>query len=332
MKKRVKKLKNQVSSSLSQSLDIVDALFIPLSSSKLTASTSSTSSISNTTFTSSTSEPPLSPTTPSIPVSNFFDILGINLSTMSAPAIVPQGLKPLPAGASQEETNAFFSAILVNINATTTATFSKISHLESKVTTLESEVTVLKRELRAVKESVNKTELAARNLSARVLGLPATEDESPATIKKNVYDKILKPVLQAAKDKNQITSIPQLNTIIEDAFRLNYAAKDAQGRTLPAPVIIKFKDKAMRTIIFQNKRDAIPAPSSGEVAAGVRYYLIVEDLTSPTLKKLKDLRDDDRVSRAWTTEGAIRYTLVATPEVVRKCPGAFAPLSEFIKS
>jgi hypothetical protein len=58
----------------------------------------------------------------------------------------------------------------------------------------------------------------------------------------------------------------------------------------------------------------------------------VEDLTLPTLKKLKELREDDRVSRAWTTEGAIRYILVATPEVVRKCPGAFAPLSEFIKS
>jgi hypothetical protein len=213
------------------------------------------------------------------------------------------------------------------------ATLNKITHLEAKVATLESEVTILKKELRVVKESVNKTELAAKNLSARILGLAASEDETPATLRKNVYDKILKPALQAAKDKShRITSIHQINAIIEDTFRLNYAAKDAQGCSLPAPAIIKFKEKAIRTIIFQNKHNAIPTPSSVDVAFGVRQYLLAEDLTIPTLKKLKELRDTDRVSRAWTTEGAIRYALVISSEVTRKCQGAFVPISEFLKS
>ena len=334
MKKRVKKLKNQVSSTISQSLDdLADTLFTP--SSSLSSPTPSTStptnsnSNSNCSFISSTSA--IYPFTPTIPVSNIFNILDLNLSDMSTETL-SGGVKPLPPGSTQEETNTFIMAMLVNINATTKDTNAKFAALETKVTILESEVTTLKKELRTVKESINRSELASRNLSVRILGLPVTEDETSASIRKLAYDKIFKPILTAAKDKNRISSIPQLNTIIEDAYRLANAAKDAQGRTLPAPIIIKLKDKATRTIIFQNKKDNIPSPSAAEAAAGVKQYILVEDLTLPTLKKLKELREDDRVSRAWTTEGAIRYILVATPEVVRKCPGAFAPLSEFIKS
>ncbi len=51
---------------------------------------------------------------------------------------------------------------------------------------MESKVTVIKKELRVVNKSVNKTELASKNLLARILGLPVTEDETPATIRKNM--------------------------------------------------------------------------------------------------------------------------------------------------
>jgi hypothetical protein len=102
---------------------------------------------------------------------------------------------------------------------------------------LESEVAIIKKELRVVNQSVNKTEMATKNLLDRILGLPVIEDETPATIRKNMYDKIIKLILRVAKDKGHIIiSIPQLNTIIEDAFRLNYAVKDVQGSTLPSPV------------------------------------------------------------------------------------------------
>ena len=35
--------------------------------------------------------------------------------------------------------------------------------------------------------------------------------------------------------------------------------------------------------------------------------MVVEDLTPPPFQMLKMLRDDKRVSRAWTVEGRIRY-------------------------
>jgi hypothetical protein len=50
-------------------------------------------------------------------------------------------------------------------------------------TTPESKVTVLKKELRVVKEPVKKTELAVKNLSARILGLLITEEETPVSMR-----------------------------------------------------------------------------------------------------------------------------------------------------
>jgi hypothetical protein len=57
----------------------------------------------------------------------------------------------------------------------------------------------------------------------------------------------------------------------------------------------------------------------------------VEDLTAATLAKMKELKDDERIEKVWTTEGSIRFNLVADPERVRKLPGVFTPLNEAIK-
>jgi hypothetical protein len=59
--------------------------------------------------------------------------------------------------------------------------------------------------------------------------------------------------------------------------------------------------------------------------------IIVEDLTAATLAKMKELKEDERIEKVWTTEGSIRFTLVADPEKVRKFPGAFTPISEVLK-
>jgi hypothetical protein len=222
-------------------------------------------------------------------------------------------------------------AIILNTNGIVERLESEFKVVKTQVVELQKEVVSIKKELRTVKESVNRSELASRNLSVRILGLPVLEDETPSSIIKQAYEKILKPILTAAKNNQKLEAIPQQKTLIEDGYRLKNFQKDNQDRPLPPPVIIKLSNKTIRTIIFQNKREAIPAPSAAEIARGVKQYFVVEDLTLPTLKKIKELRDDDRVTKVWTTEGAIRFTLKDTPDVVRKCPGAFAPLSEFIK-
>ena len=60
-------------------------------------------------------------------------------------------------------------------------------------------------------------------------------------------------------------------------------------------------------------RKAIPAPSDGEREAGVRRFLLVEDLTPEAYGLLKDLQKDTRTEKVWTINGNIFFTKPGVP-------------------
>jgi hypothetical protein len=211
----------------------------------------------------------------------------------------------------------------------------EIKQLTIKVSSLEKDNKNTKKELRFVKESANRYELSARSLTVRILGLQVSQEEAtPININdrnkvavKNAYDRLLKPIFNAAKAKGLISSVPQATTAIAEGFRLNSNAKDKRGNPYPAPLLIKFTDKAFRTAIFLCKREVLASLRE----EGGPIPIIVEDLTAATLAKMKQLKNDERIEKVWTTEGSIRYTLVTDPERICKFPGAFTPLDEAIK-
>ena len=63
----------------------------------------------------------------------------------------------------------------------------------------------------------------------------------------------------------------------------------------------------------------------------IKKAIIVEDLTPPTLKRMKEMKEDRRVEKVWTMEGSIKYTLATKPAVVCRLPSVFKPLNEFLK-
>ena len=65
---------------------------------------------------------------------------------------------------------------------------------------------------------------------------------------------------------------------------------DEKGNLLPPPLVVRLKSMAVKVALFKCKRDALPKPSEAEMAAGIRKLLLVEDLTLPTLHKLKELK------------------------------------------
>jgi hypothetical protein len=75
----------------------------------------------------------------------------------------------------------------------------------------------------------------------------------------------------------------------------------------PPIIIIKLCSPQIRLAILRHKKLNTPAPSSADRAAGCKGFFISEDITQPTAKLLKELNDDDRVERAWTVEGRIRF-------------------------
>ena len=114
--------------------------------------------------------------------------------------------------------------------------------------------------------------------------------------------------------------MPQLNNCVEEAYRFGKGVTDAQGATLPPVLVLRLKSKAIKTAIFKTKKEVLPTPSAAEKSAGIKKVLLVEDLTVPTLHKMKELKNDTRVAKVWTMDRSIQYTLVAKPDRCTSCP------------
>ena len=206
----------------------------------------------------------------------------------------------------------------------------EIMALKAEVVMLKKENNEFKQELLLVKDSNNRREQQSRELTIRVLGMPVSEEESREGAKfavKAVYDRVFKPILATAKTNGLIDGVPQFNNCIEEGFRMGKGVNDSKGRPLPPPLVIKLKSKTIKAAIFKSKRAAMP---NMEKATGFKMF-IVEDLTVPTVKKMKELKDDRRVGKVWTVEGNIKYTLADQPDTIIKLSSVFKPLNEILK-
>jgi len=204
-------------------------------------------------------------------------------------------------------------------------TRSLLTKEKEKVTILEAEVCGLKKDMRSLQDTVNFREQAARSLSIRVIGLPASEEEANAPdpdkfAAKKVYETILCPILNGAKAMNLIKSVPSLTNTISKAFRLG---RFNPNSSLSSPLIITLSDPLIKLAIFKAKKLHLPP-----TADKTKKYLIAEDLTPPTFSKLRELRDHKDVDKAWTVEGRIRYTLTEDKDkFVHKLPSSYSDIS-----
>jgi hypothetical protein len=207
----------------------------------------------------------------------------------------------------------------------------KIAKLEEHVAVLQTQVTLQDKEIRILKDKVNAAEQSAKSSSIRLIGYPATDEETKTTdggkaFASRLYDRVIKPILSVAKAKGDISTIPSAANCIDTVYR---AGKLAPGARLP-PLVITLNNKMVRLAILRHKKNNIPMPSEEEKAAGAKRFALVEDLTGASYRMLKMLQDDDRVAKAWSYDGQIRFTLKDNPNFVKKVPSVFLPLESFV--
>ena len=65
---------------------------------------------------------------------------------------------------------------------------------------------------------------------------------------------------------------------------------------------------------------------------GIKKFIVVEDLTVPTFKKLSDLLADDRVEKAWSTDGRLRFVLMRDDKGVKKVKSVFDTTDDILNS
>jgi hypothetical protein len=148
----------------------------------------------------------------------------------------------------------------------------------------------------------------SRALCIRIINLPVVDDEvngpdSAAATAKLAYDRVLRPLLTAAKTKGKISSVPNVSNVISRAYRLARPSNSSP----PPPIIVHLVSPNIKSILFIMKKEAMPRLSDAERAQFQKRLLLTEDLTPPTFAFLKQLKGNERVSRAWTVEGQIRF-------------------------
>jgi hypothetical protein len=229
--------------------------------------------------------------------------------------------------------------MVIEITSNTAATAQRISSLESSVATVETKVDTidssfaayrketdarldaLQQELVNVKISANNRDQLLRMKSVKLSGLPVSEEEKNAAdpekfLAKRVYDKILLPILSAAKEDGALDTVPTLAKTIDVIRRINLWTPPSASASIPgltskektSPlVIITLCTSPIRLAILRYKKENIPSPSPADRSLGTKGFFISEDVTPPTAKLLRDLVADERVDRAWSVEGRIRY-------------------------
>jgi hypothetical protein len=227
-----------------------------------------------------------------------------------------------------EENIRFLIQAAVNTNAQLIETKALLTSNQTRLTSAESKIVKLESEMKQLKETVNYREQMTRSLCVRIVNLPVADDEvngpdSAAATAKLSYERVIRPLLTAAKTKSKISSVPNLSNVITKAYRL---AKQSTSSP-PPPIIVHLISPNIKSILFIMKKEAMPRLSDAERAQYQKRLLLSEDLTPPTFAFFKQLKGDERVSRAWTVEGQIRFIKANDPNnFIHKVRSVFNPI------
>jgi hypothetical protein len=240
----------------------------------------------------------------------------------------------VPPNATMEEKldlALFWLASMAKQQAQVNKLEERVSALESKIASQDATINILVKENKASKEMVNSRDQESRGNTIRLFGLPVSQDETSGTkpLSNIVYDRILKPILTAARTKGDIPTVPHAANLIDECYRSGRQAAGPSASDVPPPIIIKLS-RIHRMAILKNKRLNIPSPSDAEKTAGVKRFIVVEDLTPANHKAMKDLQADDRVEKVWSVDGRLRLVLNGEDKSVKKVKSVFDPIDSII--
>ena len=190
----------------------------------------------------------------------------------------------------------------------------KIEELQDTVRKLSNRVDV---------ECVER-EIRDRIDCVRIFNLPVDGDnQDVGNVLGNVHSKLLKPILSMAVEAGKLQNVPTVDELLAYGHILptprsrKQPVPAATSEQLP-PIIVRFRRRLYRDLVLMYKKEffaglrtrsrslAVPQPGS----AGAAPVFITEDLPAPVYKRLMQLRDDERIARAWTFKCRIHYVTV----------------------
>ena len=190
---------------------------------------------------------------------------------------------------------------------------------------LKKENATMREELNTVKERLNSLEQRNRADCVRIFDLPISGDSSDNNIvAKQVYQKLLLPILAGAQQKGRLAAVPKMEDVIETAHIL-------PGPKADKPIICRIKKGPFKLLIHQHKKEFSPrAPGRGD-RPGLPLYAIFDDITRDAYSLMKKIKSDARVQAAWFAGGAIRLRLTNS-ETIRRVYSIYGPYEDIFAS
>jgi hypothetical protein len=182
-------------------------------------------------------------------------------------------------------------------------------------------------EIAVLKNDNNDRELHARSWSVRVVNLPLPpgQETNNRCAMDTVYKELVMPILEGARAKGEITTIPPCDNIIEIAHIL-------PGKTSKKPVIVRFHSRYWRSLLFKHRKEFAPreeaTPNNNGRPPRMKYSFF-EDLTRASFKQLKKIQDDERVESAWTVSGNIRFK-VTGDDTIHRVTSIYDTVDDFV--
>jgi hypothetical protein len=168
-------------------------------------------------------------------------------------------------------------------------------------------------DIKLLKTKINDVEMHQRSYNIRVFNMELDGDvNNTRNVKQQVYDKLLRPVLDGAVSKGRMTSVPSADQLLEMAHIL----PGKEGKT--KPIICRFYDRYYRTTFLQLRKEFAPKSTTSPANRNAAYlYPAYEDMSSDMFKKMREISSNAAVKSCWAAGGILRFKLEDNDAIFR---------------
>ena len=195
-----------------------------------------------------------------------------------------------------------------------------INRVSDDVSKLQDVQGILAKKVDSLEIELHAKEQRSRNYSIRIFNFKLPEEcKEPVEVLNLVFKVLVEPSLRLAADKGEIDVVPPMHLVLEYGHPLK--KKDA---TKPVPIFVRFCSRIYKLLFLKNKKTILEALNAKQ---GGKAF-VTEDLTSTALARLKELQADARISKAFTLNGQIRYSLVSNPSRIITLKNPFTEITD----
>ena len=214
-------------------------------------------------------------------------------------------------------------AILMDLKESMSVIKEEVKTLQFDVGKHDDRLAALERDMLTQKTISNSQQQQLRSLTVRLLNLPVVngeKDDNYSGLRLRVYERILKPILSAAKTSKALATLPQMGSVIEACFRPFNASGASDS---PPPVIIKLVSRPIKLALMKHRKE-LPKEEFPKIA-------LVEDLTPDSHKAFVMLSKSSQTSKVWTHDGGIRFVLTGKA-TVHSVKSVYDPIQKILSS